>query len=397
MSFSSPPPVEPLTLAQVLRVGLPIHASKHPVPPHHWKTLRAIQACRTPALGGHLYRCDLCARDHFAPHSCRNRHCPTCQGANGADWLAKQEEALLPIPYFHLVFTLPHEFNPIIRQNRAPLYKLLFDTVSATLLEFAQTHLRARVGFTTVLHTWSQTLLDHYHVHCIVTGGGLRDDGSWRAVKPYWLFPVRALSVVFRGKFRDGLYALMPKLEFHGDIEALREPRSFQRLVRGACRKKWTVYAKRPFAGPKQVLAYLARYTHRVGLTNRRLLHLDHEQKTITFAYKDYADHATKKSMTLDLSEFLRRFRLHILPQRFVKIRHYGFLSNRNRQGHVAMARAALGTAPPPGESMTPVETTSAPPTSPSVMCPHCRQTALRFIRVVPPVRGSFQPFDDTS
>lgn len=385
-----------LTLAEVLRCGLPSFSQAHRMPTHHWKVLRAIQACRTPELGGHLYQCPHCGDEHFVPHSCRNRHCPGCQGAHSIDWLEKQAEALLPIPYFHLVFTLPHELNALIQHNQAVLYDLLFAAASATLIEFGLSRLKARIGVTAVLHTWSQTLLDHYHLHCIVTGGGLSVGAEgWRAVNPRWLFPVRALSVVFRAKFRDGLQALYERGGFKlgGCIESLASPPEFRRLVRRACRQKWVVYAKRPFAGPEAVLAYLSRYTHRVGITNRRLLALDVDSRTVRFAYKDYADDARRKVMTLGLDEFVRRFCLHILPPRFVKIRHYGILSTRNRKACVEEARAALG--PNPGLTATPTvnELLVLPASSnPALLCPHCKKPGLILVRVVPPLRQPRPP-----
>jgi hypothetical protein len=386
-----------LTLAQVLRAGLPAYAAAQRLPPHHWKALRAVMQCRTAALGGHLYQCRQCGKEHFVPHSCRNRHCPTCQGVNSFDWLDRQAAQLLPIPYFHLVFTLPHELNPLIQQNQAALYRLLFDAASATLLEFGRNHLAAQLGVTAVLHTWSQTLLDHYHLHCIVTGGGLRADGSWSAAQPHWLFPVRALSNVYRAKFRDGLRALFAAhgLEFHGQLEPLAEPFRFDQLVRRACRQPWVVYAKRPFAGPPQVLAYLARYTHRVGISNRRLLTLDRDGARLTFAYKDYADGSRPKTMTLDLDEFIRRFRLHLLPPRFVKIRHYGLLANRNRLTRIQQARAALHVLPPTAPAPDAAVPEAAPPKLP--VCPHCQSPALVLVRVTHPSRSPTPQFHDSS
>ena len=376
------------TVGEVLRIGLPTHVASHRLPPHHWKALRAVMQCRTAALGGHLYECRQCGREHFVPHSCRNRHCPACQGANGFDWLTRQTELLLPVPYFHLVFTLPHALNPIIRQNQAALYRLLFDAASATLLEFGRSRFQARIGVTAVLHTWSQTLLDHYHLHAIVTGGGLRDDGGWSPAKPHWLFPVRALSTVYRAKFRDGLTALFNdgKLEFHGEIQLLADARRFHQILRRACRPQWVVYAKRPFAGPAQVLAYLSRYTHRVAIDNRRLIGLDRPGSRLTFAYKDYTDQARRKTMTLDVSEFIRRFRLHLLPPRFVKIRHYGLLSNRNRHAQIRQARDALDALPPGTTTVVPKTKPDVALSKPQV-CPHCQAPSLVLVRILHPVR----------
>ena len=226
-------------LAAVLRAG--IKSSPPALPKRHWRILNALLACRTPALGGHRYLCQKCGRTHFVPHSCRNRHCPLCQGAAARDWLARQEAALLPVPYFHLVFTLPHVLNPLIQQNQQALYTLLFNAAAQTLLEFGQNRFGVQLGITAVLHTWSQTLLDHYHLHCIVSGGGLSGDGSkWVTTPPRYLFAVRALSEVFRGKFCAGLQQLHAdgRLQFHGKLAALSQPKAYQRLARQAVRQK---------------------------------------------------------------------------------------------------------------------------------------------------------------
>lgn len=387
-----PPAPVPWRLADVLRAGLPGYARAQRLPAAHWKVLNAMQACRTPLLGGHQYECALCGCAHFAPHGCGNRHCPTCQGSHSRHWLAAQAGLLLPIPYFHNVFTLPHALNPLIQQNQRALYKLLFDTACETLLQFGRNNLGAQLGVTAVLHTWSQTLLDHYHLHCIVTGGGPALDGkSWIHSRPDYLFPVPALSGVFRARFCEGLVALYRagKLEFHGQLQALGSAEKFHALVRAVQAKGWVVYSKRPFAGPEQVLAYLSRYTHRVGISNGRLLALDAAAHTIRFAYKDYAEGARRKAMTLGLEEFIRRLRLHFLPARFVKIRHYGLLANRGRQTRLERARALLGVAAP-----------QAPKAEPRSLptCPHCGRAALFLVRVVPPQRyEGGPPKTDTS
>jgi hypothetical protein len=362
-----------LQLADVLRIALPNFAACHPLPAHHWKTLNALLRCHTPELGGHLYRCADCGTEHFQAHSCRNRHCPSCQRTGADQWLLKQSASLLPVPYFHVVFTLPHSLNPLINQNQRQLYKLLFDSVSATLLEFGQHKLKAQIGFTAVLHTWSQTLATHYHLHCIVTGGGLSlDTQEWKSTGRRYLFPVRALSRMFRAKFRDGTKKLHREgqLGFHGSLASLSQPAEFARLLSCACAKPWVVYSKKPFAGPEAVLAYLARYTHRVAISNRRLLALDQKAGTILFAYKDYADKSRRKKMQLSLVEFLRRFCLHILPERLVKIRHYGLLGNRNRAGKIARARAQLGGQ----KEQNPQRGTICSITidSPPLLCQHC-------------------------
>jgi hypothetical protein len=379
------------TLGQVLRcvIQSPLGAALH-LSPQHWKTVRALAACRTSALGGQLFRCTNCQREHFVAHSCRNRHCPQCQGARAVDWLQQQEAALLPIPYFHVVFTLPHSLNGVIRQNRRAFFKLLFGAASQTLVEFGAGRLQAQLGITAVLHTWSQTLLDHYHLHCIVSGGGVALDGTrWISSPAHYLFPVRALSQMFRGKFLTGLKDLYQadKLEFYGQWEPLVKPRQFASWLQEASRSEWVVYAKRPFAGPQQVLAYLALYTHRVAMSNRRLISAD--AQSVTFAYKDYADGSKQKTMTLGLVEFVRRFCLHVLPERFVKIRHYGLLGNRRRQERLARARNLLGISVLPSpEPMRPGQEHC--PQMPRACCPVCRQPTLVLLWEVAPQRAAW-------
>jgi hypothetical protein len=374
----------------VLRAGLPAYARTHRLPARHWKVLNAILACRTPLLGGHEYQCAYCGRAHFAPHACGNRHCPSCQGINSLHWLAAQQNVLLPIPYFHLVFTLPHALNPLIQQNQRAFYNLLFSSASDTVLSFGRNNLHAQLGVTAVLHTWSQTLLDHYHVHCIVSGGGPALDGTrWVASHPKYLFNVTALGRVFRAKFCEGLQELYREggLEFHGLLQPLVAEPKFQALVREATDKSWVVYSKRPFAGPQQVLAYLSRYTHRVGITNRRLVALERQKQTVTFDYKDYADGARHKKLCLPLEEFIRRLRLHLLPPWFVKIRHYGLLANRGRRERLQRVRTLLRVPAPAAESTDSVPPAAAKPRSGWRVCPHCGYATLRVVRVIGPIR----------
>jgi hypothetical protein len=394
MACHDPPPAAlpgALTVGKVLRTGLARYARAHRLPAHHWRALNAMQVCRTPVLGGHQYECAHCRRAHFAPHGCGNRHCPSCQGTNSRHWLQAQARVLLPTTYFHEVFTLPHELNALIQQNQAVLYDLLFRSVSETLLSFGRNKFGAQLGVTAVLHTWGQTLVDHYHLHCIVSGGGLALDGTgWVRSRSDYLFSVRALSRVYRAKFCEGLQRLYAdgRLEFHGRIEPLAARAEFERLLREATRKPWVVYSKRPFAGPEQVLGYLSRYTHRVGISNRRLLALDREAGTVSFDYKDYADGARHKCMKLGLEEFIRRLRLHLLPPRFVKIRHYGLLANRGRQARLQRARASLGAPEPPTPAKPP---RALPP------CPYCGWAALILVRVIRPARWQPPALIDSS
>lgn len=376
-----------ITLGEVLRAALSARDRALRLPTHHWRVLRALSACQTEALGGHRYLCRDCGQRHFVPHACGNRHCPSCQRLQSAQWLDRQMERVLPIPYFHLVFTLPHELNPLIQHNQQGLYSLLFASASATLLEFGRNNLKATLGITAVLHTWSQTLTDHYHLHCVVTGGGLSLDGtSWIARSPKYLFPVRALSEVFRAKFRDGLQKLFEQgnLKFPQSNASLSDPEAFARYLHQVARPKWVVFAKKPFAGPKPFLAYLCRYTHRVAISNGRIEHLDKQKGTVTFRYKDYAQDGQARQMTLALPEFLRRFCLHVLPPRFVKIRNYGLLSNRDRSGRIEQARALLVKNPPPAEpppsEFTPVHQ-EAP--VPGPVCPFCGSSNLLQIAAI--------------
>lgn len=316
------------------------------------KALRDIGLCRTAALGGHLERCGACGHERLAYNSCRNRHCPKCQAATRAAWLAGQAEHLLPVEYFHLVFTLPDELSDLARANASTLYDLLFQAAAGAIRDVAANpkHLGAVPGLLLVLHTWGQTLQHHPHVHGVATGGGLSCDASgkldasprWVACRPGFFLPVRVLSRVFRGKYLDGLQQAHRRgaLRFVGKQQALAGAAAFQALMRSLYRKEWVVYAKRPFGGPKQVLKYLARYTHRVAIGNQRLLKLEHGR--VTFRYKDYADAHQQKEMTLDALEFLRRFVTHVLPRGFTKMRHYGLLANRFRAERLALARRQL-------------------------------------------------------
>lgn len=308
------------------------------------KALRDLSRCRTAALGGHVERCLDCAHERIAYNSCRNRHCPKCQALSRARWLAREAEHLLPVEYYHVVFTLPGELSDLALANPEALYGALFECASATLREVAANpkRLGAEIGVLMVLHTWGQNLHHHPHVHCVCTGGGLsvspqREQGDgesprWVSCRPGFFLPVRVLSRVFRGKYLDRLRQLLTKgeLRFPDKLASFADPQRFEQLLTALCHHDWVVYSKRPFGGPAQVLKYLARYTHRVAISNSRLLKF--EQGTVTFRYKDYAKSDRQKTMQLSADEFLRRFVQHVLPAGFVKIRHYGLLANRHRQ-----------------------------------------------------------------
>jgi hypothetical protein len=313
------------------------------------RVLRAIEQCRTPALGGHLYVCDDCAHQVPVYNSCRNRHCPKCQSLVKAKWLEARQAELLPLTYYHVVFTLPDSIAQLALQNARVIYNLLFRAVSETLLRISAdpTHLGARIGFSAVLHTWGQTLMLHPHLHCVVPAGGLSADRTrWIACRPRFFLPVRVLSSLFRGLFLDYLNQayVQGKLQFAGSLENLVHPVAFNRLLIMARKKKWVVYAKRPFGGPQQVLDYLGRYTHRIAISNHRLLAL--EDGRVSFSWRDYRDSGAPKQMTLEVEEFIRRFLMHVLPDGFQKIRYFGLMANRARAANLALCRELL---PNPG------------------------------------------------
>jgi hypothetical protein len=312
------------------------------------KVMSAIEQCRSAALGGHVLRCEGCGQDQIAYNSCRNRHCPKCQASAAQRWLQARQADLLPVDYYHVVFTLPAPISAIAYYNKAEIYALLFDTAAETLMTIAADpkHLGASIGATLVLHTWGSALTHHPHVHGIVPGGGLSPDGErWIACRPGFFLSVRVLSRLFRRRFLEGLGRLHSagRLRFFGEFAALTDARAFAAWLAPLRKCEWVVYAKRPFAGPEAVLAYLSRYTHRVAISNSRLVAMD--EQGVTFRWKDYRakGRTRRKTMTLDAEEFMRRFLLHVLPGGFHRIRHYGLLANGNRAVSLARIRELLG------------------------------------------------------
>jgi hypothetical protein len=311
------------------------------------KVLRAIQRCRTAELGGHLDGCTECGHQAISYNSCRDRHCPRCQTSARDRWLAERTKELMPVPYAHVVFTIPHQLAALAQQNKRVLYDLLLRTSAATLLEVAADprHLGAKIGFLSILHTWGQNLKHHPHAHCVVPTGGLASDGSsWIRPRDGFFLPVKVLSRVFRGKFVAGLRRAFGagKLSFHGELKALSNQRLFGAFVRSLYRTDWVVYSKKPFRGPQHVLQYLARYTHRVAISSHRLVSFRDGQ--VTFRWKDYAHGKKQKRMTVSADEFLRRFLTHVLPRGFVRIRFFGFLASRKRARLLPICRALIGT-----------------------------------------------------
>ena len=392
-------------VADVVRRYGASFAATHRLSVQQRHVLRAIVQCRTAALGGHVEQCEDCGDTRIAYNSCRNRHCPKCQGGERATWFTAQQALLLPVPYFHVVFTLPHTLNALIRVNRRALYALLFGVASATLQQFAADprHLGAELGITAVLHTWGQTLSEHVHLHCVVTGGGLSRDGMrWIGVpmrhrRRRFLFPVVALSKLFRGKFCAGLQALRAqgKLRFVGQSAPLSGRVEWARVLHTLSSSPWVVYAKPPFGGPTVVLKYLSRYTHRIAIANRRLISVD--DGVVRLRYRDYADHDATKQLTLPAAEFLRRFLQHVLPPGFKRIRHFGILASRCRAQKLGRCRELLGQVASPanvvavddGESVTLMD---SEPEAPKRRCPQCGSHRISIIERLPPLRAGPLP-----
>jgi predicted Zn-ribbon and HTH transcriptional regulator len=342
------------------------------------KVLNAIVRCRTAALGGHRDQCDQCGYQAISFNSCRNRHCPKCQTNAREKWLRRRQQELLPVIYYHLVFSVPHALVPLMWQNKKILFSLLFDATAATLLEVAADpkRLGAEIGFFGILHTWGQTLQAHPHIHCVVPGGGLSmDRRRWISSRPHFFLHVKVLSRVFRGKFCDGLQRAFDagQLAFFGECVALADEKNFRRFRRTVFQHDWVVYSKPPFGGPDHVLQYLARYTHRVAISNHRILSVTESE--VRFRWKDYKNHSKKRTMTLTGEEFLRRFLQHVLPKGFPRIRYFGWLANRKRQKLLPLCRL-LAKAPEPAPS--------APDPQVPQKCPKCQGTMRIVERLTP-------------
>jgi len=383
-----------LELAEIVRAHGAAYQRAHPLCRAQRRALRAIATCRTAVLGGHRAVCAACGAERITYNSCRNRHCPKCQRLATERWLAARRTEVLPLPYFHVVFTLPHALNPLAQSHPRLLYRLLFQAAASTLLRFGRDprHLGGDLGVTAGLHTWGQTLTQHVHVHCVVTGGALAADGArWLPARPGFLFPVRALARVFRGRYLARLQQAFDRGELHltGGLAPLGEPAAFATWLAALRRQAWVVYCKPPFAGPEHVLAYLGRYTHRVALSNDRLLAVTDGR--VRFRWRDYADGDRAKVMELAVEEFLRRFLLHVVPDGFVRIRHFGLLANRRRAAALAQCRTLLAQPPPP----------AGPPESARALmlrvagvdierCPRCPQGLLRRLDVLPPAPAAW-------
>jgi len=333
-------------VADIFRLHGQEYRRSHPMPLNHLRAMHAIEVCRTATLGGHRYQYS-CGHVDISYNSCRNRHCPKCQTLRKEKWIEARYEDLLPIQYFHVVFTIPSELNPLVIMNQKVMYNILFRSVSETLLELSNNpkHLGARTGFIGILHTWGQNLMDHPHIHCVVPGGGLSPDGTrWVSCRKGFFIPVRVMSSLFRGKFLDYLKDTFESgdLIFPGGIRHLKDHRTFEVFRSQFYHKKWVVYCKPPFDGAEGVFKYLGRYTHRIAISNNRILKV--QDGNVSFRWRDYADGDKQKTMTLKADEFIRRFLLHVLPNRYVRIRHFGLLANRSRKENIALCRELIGS-----------------------------------------------------
>ena len=339
-----------LEVADIFRSFGPAYREvhSHEMPVRHLRVMRAIEICRTAELGGHVDQCDHCGALRISYNSCRNRHCPKCQSLEKERWLEARGKDLLPTSYFHLVFTLPEGLRPLALRNQKVVYNLLFKSGSETLIELGNDskHLGAEIGFMALLHTWSQTLIDHPHLHCLVPGGGLSLDGKrWISSREDFFIPVKVLSSLFRGKFLDGLKRAYEagELRFPGQIEELKEATAFKKFLTDLYHQKWVVYCKPPLKNPEKMMDYLGRYTHRVALSNDRLVKMEDDQ--VSFRWRDSAENNKIKLLTIEAFEFIRRFLLHVLPDHFVKIRYYGILSHRSRKRKLLWCKKLLGVS----------------------------------------------------
>jgi Putative transposase/Transposase zinc-binding domain len=362
------------------------------------RVMTAIEVCRTASLGGHLERCDSCSYERPAYDSCRNRHCPKCQSLERAAWVEKRSAEVLPTHYFHVVFSVPEQIASIAYQNKKVVYNILFRATAETLTTIAADpkHLGAEIGFFAVLHSWGQTLQFHPHLHCVVPGGGISPDGSrWISCRPRFFLPVRVLSRLFRRLFLTYLQEAFDagKLKFFSSLEALHDRQAFQHHLDSVRKVEWVVYAKPPFAGPKQVVDYVGRYTHRIAISNQRIL--DIENGHVKFTWRDYRDHNQPKIMTLSADEFIRRFLLHVLPSRFHRIRYYGFLANPHRQQKLELCRQLLDAPAARADSSEPSKLEDYRDryerlTGRSLReCPHCHRGHMIAVQVLPAVRST--------
>ena len=381
------PPVE---VADIFRSYGPEYRERHPgLATVQYRAMRAIERCRTAALGGHISECDSCGHQTISYNSCRNRNCPKCQSSAAKRWLEEREKEVLPVPYFHVVFTVPQQVARIALGNQKIVYKILFQCVSETLLDIGgdKKHLGGKVGFLAVLHTWGQNLEYHPHIHCVIPGGALRPDGRWKKTRKRFFLPVAVLSKRFKGKFLRQLKKAFAagKLHFSGSLKSLSCQNAFRVFLKPVLTTNWVVYCKPSFSGPKQVFTYLGRYTHRIAISNSRLVSF--QNGIVRFRWKDYRDNSRIKILALSADEFIRRFMMHIVPSRFVRIRHYGFLSNRKRNESLKTIREQISVLLDIGLVKT---SNTQHDLKTAEVCPKCKEGKMITIEV-------FQRLQDTS
>ena len=370
-------------LADVFRRHGKHYRQQHCLIPEQHQVMNAIMNCRTAQLGGHVRQCDHCERLHIQYNSCRNRHCPKCLSLRTAKWLEDRRRELLPVPYFHLVFTLPHELNTLIAYNKKAFHDLLFQITWKVIATLGQDRLQGQMGMSAILHTWGQTLVYHHHLHCIVPGGALQEDGSWQSSKKGFLFPIKVMAKLFRGSYVSALRKL-----YQQSLLKLPESCDITVLLASIMKKDWIVYAKPPFAGPEKLLDYLGRYTHKIAISNHRIIACD--ENSVTFQWRDYADGNKVKLMTLSAYEFIRRFLSHVVPKNFMRIRSFGFLANTCKTKKLAMIRQALEVEAP--TELNPVDATTLMLTLTGKdisRCPHCHQGKFIVIKRLPTKFGN--------
>jgi hypothetical protein len=383
------------TIADIFRYGFKQYVQRFgPQPLEVLKAVDAITTCRTETMGGHRYQCDRCGSELTLHNSCRNRNCPQCQGNARLCWIHDRIDDLLPVGYFHAVFTLPDLLNPFALRNKKVFYRIMFRAAKETLLTLAQDNKRlgATIGFITVLHTWGQTLIDHPHVHVIIPGGGLNNVGKWKACRKKFLFPVPVVRKMFRGKLMHYFIQAVKHGQIHlyGKLQQFNNRTLFRRLRETLYRKEWVVYIKPPFASPQAVVKYLGQYTHRIAISNHRIINFDNKNGTVTFSWKDYTDNYKRKQMTLNCVEFIRRFLMHVVPKGFVRIRHYGFLANRNRTTKLARCRAFFRKKPPQkrnGKRISWIEAFKKLHGYNPRRCRECLLGIMEIVGVIEPVR----------
>ncbi len=387
-----------IEVADIFRRYGPDYRNAHALPMNRLRAMRAIETCRTVDQGGHVDECEHCGTKVISYNSCRNRHCPKCQFLKKEQWIEARGKDLLPIPYFHVVFTIPDLLNPLVLRNQEAIYPVLFKAVSETLTELSEDRKRlgAEIGFISILHTWGQNLMEHPHIHNVVTGGGLSPDGQkWKLCKKDFFLPVKVMSKLFQGKFLSYLKKLRTQnqLVYPGAVNHLAQPAAFNALIAALYKKNWVVYCKPPFDGTKGVFEYLGRYTHRIAISNHRIVKVEDDR--VSFRWRDYADNYKTKIMTVDAIEFIRRFLLHVLPDRFVKIRHYGLLGNRCRRKKLDRCRELLACAEQPQteEKSETWQDTLLRLTGIDVgKCPACGERKMRTIELLRPARCKGPP-----